>query len=131
MRRWALAATVAVLAAVAAPAHGAGWLAPTRVTTSGEIDAGPVAVAVNPDGSAVAAWGAKLPDNSYAVRVAHRPAGGAFENPVNAVTNGSQFPAVAVATNPHGDVLLAWTTSGGPGAALSVRRAGGPSSPRL
>jgi hypothetical protein len=41
------------------------------------------------------------------------------------VTNGSQFPAVAVATNPHGDVLLAWTTSGGPGAALSVRRAGG------
>src|SRR5689334_15578073 len=105
MVRWVLAAVVLLLAPV--PANGAGWLAPTRLATSGESDAGPPAVAVNPDGSAVVAWNAKLPDDSYAVRVAQRPAGGPFGAPVNAVTGGSPF-APAVATDPAGDVLVAW-----------------------
>ena len=121
MRRGAvLAFLVAMLAA--ASASGAGWVTPTRLATTGETSAGQPAVAVNPDGSGVAAWGAQQPDGKYAIRVAQRAAGGPFGDPVDAVIATAYFQHVVVATNPHGDVLLAW--DGGDGSGVSVRSQG-------
>lgn len=124
MRRPVLIATAAMLIA-AAPASGAGWLAPTRVTTTGETAAKATALAVNGDGSAVVAWIADLPDGKHAIRVAQRPAGGPFGDPVDAVVTTSDFGDFAVATNPRGDVLLAWSADTGGGASVSMRPAGG------
>jgi hypothetical protein len=116
-----------ILAALlfAAPASGAGWLAPTRITTTGETAAKATALAVNADGSAVVAWIADLPDGKHAIRVSQRPADGPFGDPVDAVVDANVIGDFAVATNARGDVLLAWSADSGSESAVSMRPAGG------
>ena len=99
---------------IAAPATGAGWLAPTVVGQSATTDDTSPVAASAPDGSAAIAWLATLPGGKHAVRVAVRGPSGAFGAEQSFPEGGtSSAPSdVHVAIDAHGDVAVAWIADG-------------------
>jgi len=131
--------TVVCVLGAAAPAQ-AGWNAPVSISARGNI--GPVRLAVNARGDAIAVWArVTRPVNlrrlqqGYAVEAAFRPAQGTWEPPVivgNAVqpcpreTCGWPVPSVGIGA--RGGALVVWagfTTSGAGVIRAASRTAGG------
>jgi PKD domain len=123
MARGAALALMAALV-IAAPASGAGWLAPAVIGQSAATDEDAPAIAMAPDGSAVVAWAAALPGGKYAVRVATRGPAAPFGAEQTLPEGGASVVPLSlrVAINVRGDAAVAWRA--GAQASVAVRPAG-------
>ncbi len=91
----------------AAPAGAApAWLAPVDLSAAGQ-DAGNPQVAVDPQGNAVAVWD-RYSGTHYIVQGATRPAGGAWQTPVDLSAAGNDATGAQVAVDPQGNAIAVW-----------------------
>lgn len=91
---------------------GSAWEAPQAISGTGGVAEGPLALAVDEAGDAVAAW-TERSGGSEAVEVSVRPAGGSWSTPKTFATGGEAAKAPAVAVDPDGDVVLGWVQEAG------------------
>lgn len=137
---WGVLVTVVTAVCVlGAPASAqAGWNAPITISARGNI--GPVRLAVNARGDAIAVWArVTRPMNRrlhqrYAVEAAFRPAQGSWEPPV-IVGNALQlcpretcgWPVPSVGIGPRGGAVVVWgdNTMSGPGVIRAASRMAG------
>ena len=75
------------------------------------FDSGQQAVAVGPDGTAIAAWSLYRADDSL-IQVAIRPAGGTFGSPVSLSAPGGHARDPQVAIGPDGSARVVWARAG-------------------
>jgi hypothetical protein len=107
------------------PAAGGVWLAPVALSSpSSDATSGP-SLSVVPSGETLVAW-----IDGGAVRVAHgQAANGTWDAPFTPATGGVGIDTdVAVAMNPAGDAVLAWSwrrSTGGPTLVQAAFRPGG------
>jgi len=99
-----------IIQASSKPAGGA-WETPVDLSVPGEEAIDPQ-VAVDPQGEAVAVWERSNGENEI-VQAASRPAGGAWQTPVDLSVTGENgvFPQVAV--DPQGEAVAVWERSNG------------------
>ena len=127
-RRWSLrcattgllAAGVAALAAAPAALGAAPWLSAQGISPSG-TPAQDLQLAVNPDGSAVAVWDAKV-GAAYVVTAAARPYGGTWgpAQPVSGpLAGGPGLPRVGI--DSEGNAVAAWNVAAATSAATAVQ----------
>jgi hypothetical protein len=102
--------TNAILHAAVRPAGGA-WQAPINLSAAGQ-NAGAPQVAVNAQGNAVAVW-TRFDGTSRIVQGAVRPAGRAWQAPVDLSAAGQSAVAPQVAVNAQGDAVTVWIRSNG------------------
>jgi hypothetical protein len=123
-------ATNDIVQAAARPAGGA-WQAPTTPSTAGQNAEAPQ-VAVDGQGNAVAVWERHIPANDGGtdsiVQAAARPAGGAWQAPVNLSAAGRDAFIPQVAVDGQGDAVAVWTSFDSSATAIvqaAARPAGG------
>jgi PKD domain len=83
------------------------WGAPTLVSEPGE-EAGDPRIALDGAGDTIATWKGH-PAIGDVVRSAYRPAGGAWQEPLDVSTPGGEAQSLDVALDAHGDALLVWS----------------------
>jgi hypothetical protein len=120
-----LASALLAIAAATAVAVMGPWRLPAADISPAGLDATAPAVAVGPDGAAVAAWSQAVPGGGL-VQAATRPPGGAFGPPedLSAFTGLGRDPQVAI--GPDGTAFVVWleTISGINVIRARVREAG-------
>jgi hypothetical protein len=94
-----------VIQAAVRPAGGA-WQAPTNLSASGH-DASAPAIAVNPQGAAVAVWQRSNGTNAI-IQGAARPAGGTWQAPADLSAAGQDAVTPQVAVDPTGAAVAVW-----------------------
>jgi hypothetical protein len=99
-----------IVQAAARPAGGA-WQTPVDLSAAGQNAGDPVA-AVNAQGNAVAVWNRSNGTNDI-VQAAARPAGRAWQTPVDLSAAGQNAVAWQVAVDSQGDAVAVWTRSNG------------------
>ena len=98
---------MAAVPALAAP----DWLAPTDLSAAGE-DALAPQVGIDASGDAVAVW-ARYAGSHTIVQSASRPAGGAWQQPVDLSAMGRDATEPQVAVDPAGNAVAVWARSDG------------------
>lgn len=95
-----------VIEAATLPAGGV-WTAPQEISAEGSIPVSP-ALAVDPQGDAVAAWGANV-GGHVIIQALARPAGGGWQQtPAQLSPGGEDVFGVQVAFDAQGDVTAVW-----------------------
>jgi hypothetical protein len=114
-----------VVQAISRPPGGQ-WSAPVPVSGSGDSDAGPPQVATNARGDAVAIWSADAA-SVRVVRVASRPAGGAWSNPIaiseGVAASGPYSHDYDVAIDAQGNATAIWAEFSSTSSTFVVRAA--------
>ncbi|MDQ3765420.1 MAG: hypothetical protein M3460_29395 [Actinomycetota bacterium] len=116
--------TNTIVQAAARPAGGA-WQAPINLSAPGQ-DASIPQVAVNAQGNAVAIWRRGTTFNAI-VQAAARPAGGAWQAPINLSAPGQDASIPQVAVDAQGNAVAVWRRFNGTNDIVqaAVRLAGG------
>jgi chitodextrinase len=106
---------------VAARPAGGEWQVPTRLSLAGQNAFSPE-IGIDPEGEAVAVWRQSTGESAQFAEAAVRPAGGAWQQPVQLSPNPDALD-VSVAVGSQGDAVAVWDT--GHTVWSSMRMAGG------